>query len=327
MKTERRHELQKNDLADYLGKHLLVIQPYLKWIGIGAVVVVLLLLVASIVSRRSQTTVARAWEEYLEAETLEDSRRVLEEVALIYENNPAGWWALQSKAYSALNEGSFLVYSDREEAEALLKQAISDFNQVIDRARGIPYLEQRAYYGLGLAHETLGELKDAQEAYEKVIASDASSALAQQARERIARLEKRDVREFYAWFVEQKPVVPDTSAAPGGLPSELPQLPEFPDLGFPSAPTGEPPATPLPPSESLPDDPSAQESPDEEPAADEPASEEPPAVEPATEEPAAEEPAAEEPAVEETATDDAATEEPVEEPSTEESGVEEPAQP
>lgn len=71
MKTERRHELQTNVLADWLGRQIEAIRPYTNIIIGVAVVLLVVIGVYSIWSAWSRSAAAQAWTEYFDV-TLTD---------------------------------------------------------------------------------------------------------------------------------------------------------------------------------------------------------------------------------------------------------------
>mgnify|MGYP001116933776 CR=1 FL=1 len=66
MKTERRHELQTNVLADWLGRQIEALRPYAGTIATGVLVLVILLIGYSIWNTWSAGSAAQAWSEFFE---------------------------------------------------------------------------------------------------------------------------------------------------------------------------------------------------------------------------------------------------------------------
>jgi hypothetical protein len=66
MKTERRHELQTNVLADWLGRQIEAIRPYAGTIVTGVLVIVIVLIGYSIWNTWSAGSAAIAWSEFFE---------------------------------------------------------------------------------------------------------------------------------------------------------------------------------------------------------------------------------------------------------------------
>ncbi len=73
MKTERRHELQTNTLADWLGRQIEALRPHFTTIITGIVVLVVALVGYGIWSSRSQQAAAEAWTNYFSVSFAENS--------------------------------------------------------------------------------------------------------------------------------------------------------------------------------------------------------------------------------------------------------------
>ena len=72
MKTERRHELQTNELADWIGVHAERVKPYLKTIiGISVLAIAALFAMAMMRGQR-QGQLEAAWTEYFALAELQD---------------------------------------------------------------------------------------------------------------------------------------------------------------------------------------------------------------------------------------------------------------
>ena len=215
MRTERRHELQTNALADWIGSKTQQVQPYSR-VVVGAVIAVAVVIFA--IGYRARTnSAARAagWEELYAAmisRDLEELRHVHEKHA----DSEIGLWALQVTGDTLLNQGVVQLYEDREEADENLSLAHSNFELVTRKARD-PMLQQRALYGLAQTHEARNEMDQAEKKYAELVKSWPDSWLGRSAHLRLDALHDREVQDFYAWFFEQKP--PDTSVVPQGLSS------------------------------------------------------------------------------------------------------------
>jgi len=238
MKSSRRHELQTNDLAETLNRFFATYGHFFKWGAVGVLAVALVIAVVAWIAHRRQVAAGKAWAEYLAAASSRldiDRRQTLQDIAQVHHGTPAGVWAMISRADMNLTEGTELLYQNKEEAQKRINEAIEGYRQALDQVRD-PFLRQRVQFALGQAHESLGQLKDAQAAYNAVLVQGESSALGQLAKERLESLQKDDIRRFYDWFVAYKaPVFRQDGAASGAGP--LPDRPDFtvpPAVGVPS---------------------------------------------------------------------------------------------
>ena len=219
MKTERRHDLQTNELADWLGTKIQSVQPYSK-IAMGAVIggVALIFAVMFLSGQRSRQQ-ASSWQ-VLYAATLQRDATKLEEVAKSNQGTMAGTWALQSAGDVLRAEGVSLLHIDRAQASRQLGRARTNYQQAIKQSDNDNMLKPRALIGLAQCYEALGNAKEARQQYDRVIQDWPGSAMEKVARARRDFLEQSSTREFLAWFDDQEPLVPDmgTSSLFDGTP-------------------------------------------------------------------------------------------------------------
>ncbi len=308
MKTERRHQLQTNQLADQLGKTIESTKPYLKWIGIGVAAAIVLVLTVTFISHRQNVATGNAWAEYIQALSETDRQLALQDVATVYPGTAAATWAELAKADLNLGQGCQSIYQNKEEAEKLLNEAIEGYKSIVGSSPRDTFTAQRAQFGLGTAYETLGRLKEAREAYEEVLKRGETTAVARLAKEHLDLLKSDEVQAFYDWFVAQKSMPTGPGSGLPNLPGDLGELPDFPDLSIPGVatppltfpgsdgattppPAATDPATP-PPTATDPAAPPATTDPATPPPADKPADDKPAAEQPAPEKPAEEKPPA-----------------------------------
>lgn len=235
MKTERRHELQTNELADWLGQHLEQVRPYGNIVLLGVVAV--LAIGGAIVYMSSQQTkrLGEGWQKYWSA-AQENDAKLLDDIAQRYAGTTPGLWAKLSAGEFELSRGTRLLFSQRKEGEEALANAKSSFKAVHQNAQGQPDLLARADLGLAQAHEALAELDDAKKHYEAAARSVADPTLARLASQRLNLLRDRG-NDFYAWFKDQKPTLKPSPEATGmprdpSLPMDLGSLPDRPTLDF-----------------------------------------------------------------------------------------------
>lgn len=229
MNSERRHELQQNVLADYLGGVAKKIEPHTKLIAaafaIGAIAVVGFGIYQSLaVESRSQSTI-----KLLQNANSGDAD-ALQAVGAQYPDTTAGALAKLYAADANLGEGVMTLYSDRELAEGKIQDALKAYKDVATSAKG-RLLISRAYFGMGQALESQGKVKEAIDAYQNVISQKESDAIVKAAQLRIDLLGKPETKEFLTWFAKQ-----DFKPADPAMPPNLPdgkQLPDLPDLDLP----------------------------------------------------------------------------------------------
>jgi len=229
MNSEKRHELQHNILADHLGSAIKRIEPYTKLIA-----VVFGCIVAGFVALglfKNSQTIARsdATLELLQNAGGGDPE-ALAQVSTRYPDTVAGTIAKLYEADANLGLGITQLYADREDATAKIKDAIGAYTNVVATAKD-KFLVARANLGLGRAHESLGDLKDATAAYQKAASMTDNDAIIASANQRIELLKTSDTKDFLAWFAKQ-----DFKQADPSMPPLFPdgnELPDLPDLDLP----------------------------------------------------------------------------------------------
>ncbi len=236
MKSEHRHELQRNDL----GQIALQAKPWMEQHGmtlLGGVVVVLVAIVGWLVWSSQPPADAEAWNKLNTAQTVDDFGAIADKSP----DTLAGAWARLRMAELNLEEGMMKAFTDRELALKDLKRAHEEFDQVLSGKVSLPEgARQRALLGLARCMEVTcdGATEPAIEVYQKLITDFPKTIYRSSVEERIKELKTGGAKEFYAWFHKQAPKPPDFSRprdGHGGL--DLPpgmQLP--PGLNFPPSP-------------------------------------------------------------------------------------------
>jgi hypothetical protein len=288
MKSDRRHELQTNYLANQLGTVVESGKPYAVWVIGGVIGVALAALVFGLYSSWQQRAETQAWGEYYFSLRADDPE-VFQAVVDQYPRSQAAAWAAQNLADSQLKLGLDRLYVNRELGEEHLNSAVTTYQNVLKSTNDFE-LRDRATIGLAQAYEGLGKLDEAARHYQQVASSNALPALSSSAAARAAWLKTPEAQEFYTWFASERRV-PD---APPQLNPNLGIVPTMPDFTFPANPALPPSGTtPPPPADGigLPDAPA-------DPAPADPALSEPAPVDPAPADraPDAGEPAGTEPA-------------------------------
>lgn len=225
MKSERRHELEKNELADRLGAGIESVQSFLPAILGGIAVVAVLALGWGIYSSFAKRKASEAWTEYYFALDEADADSFAD-LAEKFSGSTAAAWAQQTAANGYLEKGLQALYVNKANGVELLEQAIGEFKQLEDHDS--PAIRTKALLGLAQCNESLGNLDEAAGYYEKLTNSTTQPRLISKANERLAFLNSESGKEFYTWFKTLDPK-PD---APINLPTDLLNPPTTPNIDF-----------------------------------------------------------------------------------------------
>ncbi|WP_425618941.1 tetratricopeptide repeat protein [Anatilimnocola sp. NA78] len=236
MKSDKRHELQKNELADWLGDRVESYSDYF-WPVVGGVVVAFAAAVGIAWYLGTQDAkTATAWNAYFQAYGERDREAELKKVAETEPNTVAAMWALQGVGDLSLAKASNLMFTDRPEASKHIKDAESSYQEVLDKARD-PHLLARAQYGMARLQETNCQPAEALKYYELVAKSQKDNALGKAAERDVKRMNDPQVIAFLEWFAKENPKRP-VPTGHGGMPGLPPlntptDLPERPDISLP----------------------------------------------------------------------------------------------
>ena len=242
MKTERRHELQTNVLADWLGRKTIAIRPYFQLILGGIAAVFIVAIFVTIMSSWQSEQSARGWADYFAAAT-SDRTHDLSLVAEDHAGTLPAVWATLRQADLELARGIRALYTFRGESIEALSKAKALYAQVEAGATGQPVLKQAAQFGKAQTCEAGGDVEEARKCYQEAIASGKDSSIGKQAQIRLDRLNDNDAAEWLVWFARQTPR-PRTPPGefpggfPGGgdgldLPFDLSEIPGRPELSIP----------------------------------------------------------------------------------------------
>jgi hypothetical protein len=236
MKSERRHELQTNYLADWLGNHIGQVRPYSKMLmGVLVIIAVLFFAVLYLWGQRSRQ-IAVGWDE-LYAASAEGDAGQLDIVARNHPGTLLGEWASQMAGDNHLRNGVNLLTSDRDEAYQRLRDARDAYESVINETEDA-MLKQRATMGLAQVFEATNEVGKAEAQYQSVIKSWPNEPVFKVATERLEFLKEPSTRGFLTWFSKQKPRPAQSPTTPGSetkLPSIYDDLPGDSDLTLPDS--------------------------------------------------------------------------------------------
>jgi hypothetical protein len=232
MKTERRHELESNQLSNSLGHWADTVRPYLNTVLAAILVVIVAAAVYAVAQRRTTAGNAAAWDQYFLALGQLD-RLKLEDVGEINAGTPVGWWAMCMAAELGLDEGSNQLFRDKALAHDILRRSADRYQQVLGEASESrePALIKQARFGLARVHECLGEIKKAEDEYRAIVDKWPDTPVALAADRRAKDLNRMETREFYDWFAKQdigKRISPHPGMPGLKSPFNLDMLPDSP---------------------------------------------------------------------------------------------------
>lgn len=227
MKSERRHELEKNELADWLADLINTIKPYQ-----NAILAVLILAVATVGGyawwgRQSAAKTADGWDQFYAAFS-QGGTADFDQIAEKYPNTHLGHWAAVIAGDLHLNIGCKLLFINKANANQELRHAVDHYTTVRRQSRREMLLE-RATYGLARALESQGDLDQAIRRYEDTARTWPDGAYAAAARRRADELKLQTTKQWYDRFAkfDPKPEYTDEPGMPGKYPSfDLDSLPE-----------------------------------------------------------------------------------------------------
>jgi hypothetical protein len=218
MKTERRHELQTNALADWLGKQIEGVRPYSKLLLGGLILAAVAIFALRFMSAQRSGRVGQGWQEFYAA-SLDSGLERADQLLTIAENHAGttlGLWARQAAADAFLAQGTSLLRTDPDDAANQLKQALDAYRYVAENSDN-ELLQPRALFGLAQTHEARNEIDKAKQQYERIIDGWPDSALAAEARDRMQFIDDASTREFLAWYDKQEPTLPPPGTLPEGF--------------------------------------------------------------------------------------------------------------
>jgi hypothetical protein len=235
MNNQRRHELERNVLADKLGSGIEKAHPLIKPVGIALVVGIVGMFGYQIYNTQSAKKASKEWTEYYFNRTSGDAQS-FEALGDAFSNSATGQWAKHSAARGFLSDGIEALYTNRKEAVENIRKAITEWETV--KESSIAELRAAATQGLAQAHESLGELDEAV-SYLQVF-SDLPGTSEDQRKainDQISYLKSSSAKGFYEWFnkLDPKPSAPPTLSGDLSQPPTTPSISldpkDLPDFG------------------------------------------------------------------------------------------------
>ena len=228
MKRERRHELQHNALADWLGTNIEKLRPHVNTILAGVLAVVVVVGVGTVWRNLSHSRATASWEAFDAAwGSAQTGAADIQKVAEKYPGTSAGMWALLTAAGMQLNQGCDLLFTNKDSAKLELRNAADNYQRFL-ASEAPESLKEWATFGLAQTHEALSDTDNAKKYYAQVLKTWPSGAFAQASKDALGRLEQPKWGQFYdkfAKFDPKPPAKPDTK-----LPFDL-NVPEEPTPG------------------------------------------------------------------------------------------------
>ena len=240
MKTERRHELQNNELAFLLTNFIEKYRSQAGLFGGIALLGVAAWLAMSYMSSAAEQANAGSWAAYFQAtETRGGDGRQFNAVADAYGDTKAGNWAKFSAASNVLAQATQSTFINREDAKAKLKVAQTELEGLVNVKDEL--LRPRAMLALAQTLESLGalggteSLDQAAKQFEKVVAEFPNTEIARTAANQLDRLKANQADGWYTWFASQEPVV-DPLSSGSGLFDGIGDTPSDPNVEVPAVP-------------------------------------------------------------------------------------------
>jgi len=214
MKSEQRHELAENDLAESVEHLAERMRPYLPTILIAAIGSLLAVFLSLFISAGWEASRAESWDACLGALASGDEN-AFREVILRYPDSPASQWAELVLADRNLSEATDLLFAPLDPANDVARQRLEDAAAsyagiLAQRPTGM--VAERATLGLAKARESLGELDEARRGYEALAQEYGESPMAKLAVAHAADLARGDTKAFYNWFAEARAAAAQAAA-------------------------------------------------------------------------------------------------------------------
>jgi hypothetical protein len=217
MKSERRHNLETNELAVRVQDWIEQLKPYASQIALVIVGLLVLAFLASAWGSTTSATDQAAWDEFTLATYSSDpewnSMKMLannEEFA----GTPVPEWAFLAWSDRQLLLASHTYLTDRKATTDRLKEVQKIYMNLAEGASN-PQIQDRARYGLAQALEMQGKLDEAIKEYDAV-----KGNLAALAAQRVEKLKTDDAKQAWEWLTTAE--LPARPAAGAAAPASRP---------------------------------------------------------------------------------------------------------
>lgn len=148
------------------------------------------------------------------------------DIADDFANTEVGAWARLGEGERLVESGIGLMFTDRKAALGELKNADEAFRKVLSTKSAASAARERAAWGLAKSTEAQcdGDTAKPIEAYQALLKDFPKSLYKVAAEERIESLKSESAKEFYAWFHKQNPTPPEAKKPKDGLPDGHPPI-------------------------------------------------------------------------------------------------------
>ena len=218
MKSERRRELQHNDLAEWFLTTYQTMLPYRTSIIFGTLLVVVIAVAWVIWRNHSQATAAEAWNaveinqaiiQYPAAQMAPVYQflgyaEVMDTQSRNYSGTPAGEWARLLAADTCLCVGENEIMTQKDTALQHFNIAMDHYDKTAAEMSN-PIARQRAMFGKGRLLESVGKLPEATAAYQDLNKEYPKGIYKAVAEGRLEQLGKAETAGFYQALAKYTP--------------------------------------------------------------------------------------------------------------------------
>jgi tetratricopeptide (TPR) repeat protein len=216
MKSERRHELQHNELAEWLVNAFETIKPYQNIVLAAVAAILVAVLGYTLWSRDVASRTSQAWDQFNAVLQSRDPAKLMK-LTEEYPNTPVGTTAAVVAADDHLQEGCERLFVNKALAQQELTKAIDLYHLVLQQSQ-MPMQLERATFGLARAQEAKGDLETAEKLYGEVAAKWPNGTFAAAANDRLQDLKRPATKRFYDQFAKFDPK-PSFTGKPGEKPA------------------------------------------------------------------------------------------------------------
>ena len=245
--SEKLQEVEVPEELTGVEKIYEAIKPHLTTIGLVIVAGLLGFIAIAFLMRSQFDKKALQSRELFNASTIAlrtGDTQGLEDVAANYPDTKPGLWALQMAGDHQLRLGLDQLSIDREAGNQLIEKAKVNLLAIVDapQTAKTTMLDRRSHFSLAYAYESLGQLDEAKEIYNKLVEEAPDSAFADPARRGSKRASNPQYAALYNKFANfEEEVIGEAPAAP--IPEGKPNI-DF-NMGKDLEPGQKPPVSPL----------------------------------------------------------------------------------
>jgi hypothetical protein len=207
MKSEERHKLQQNELADYLAKAMERTKPYQNAILGGIILILVVILLVHWWNGKSATEQevadAEIYRTLSVAMTTGDPTDLVA-VADKYPDSPLALSGALTAADIYLNDACNLLFVNKLKANSDLESAVTLYTKLLPNVRD-PFLKAKATFGLARAEECQNQLPKAKTHYQEIVSKWPDGPYGVLASRRLADIERPATKEMYDKFANYNP--------------------------------------------------------------------------------------------------------------------------